>query len=142
MPVHASSNEYSGPSPSTHSGAVFHLPPRSEAARLGRRSVRETLAGAPDEVLERVELLVSELVTNSVTHSALAPDQGVELRVVTAPARVRVEVGDPGSPFDPRLRPDPGAESKWGLFILDEMWDRWGVERLKRGKKVWFEVDL
>jgi len=118
------------------------LPPRSEAARMGRRSVREALAEAPQEVLERVELLVSELVTNSVTHAALAPDQGVELKVVTAPGRVRVEVGDPGSEFDPQVRPDPDAESRWGLFILDEMSDRWGVERLKRGKKVWFEVDL
>ena len=109
---------------------------------MGRQSVRQVLSGAPHEVLERIELLVSELVTNSVTHAALSPEQSVDLHVLTRPGRVRVEVADPGSHFDPEGRPAPGAESRWGLFLLNEMADRWGMDRRDPGKTMWFEVDL
>ena len=119
------------------------MPPRAQAARMGRQSVRHALAGAPAQVLERIELLVSELVTNSVTHAALSPEQNVDLKVVTRPGRVRVEVADPGSHFNPEgRRPTPGVESRWGLFLVNEMADRWGIDRRDPGKMVWFEVDL
>lgn len=109
---------------------------------MGRQSIRDVLAGTSDEALARIELLVSELVTNSVTHAALSPDQNVDLRVVRLPGGVRVEVADPGAHFDPERRPGGGDESKWGLFLLNQMADRWGMDRLERGKAVWFEVDL
>ena len=124
-------HERSPPSPSRE---VFHLPPRAQAARMGRESVRDALAGAPDEVLERIELLVSELVTNSVIHAALSPEHNVDLHVLTRPGRVRVEVADPDSHFDPEGRPPPGAESRWGLFLLNEMADRWGMDRRDPGE--------
>jgi anti-sigma regulatory factor (Ser/Thr protein kinase) len=44
------------------------------------------------ELLEQATLLVSELVTNSVRHGSLRPDQEIELIVVTSPQRLRVEV--------------------------------------------------
>ena len=109
---------------------------------MGRQSVRHALAGAPAQVLDRVELLVSELVTNSVTHAALSPEQNVDLNVLTGPDRVRVEVADPGSHFSPAGRATPNAESRWGLFLVNEMADRWGIDRRDPGKTVWFEVDL
>ena len=142
MPADTSSSKNYKRSPPSASRALFHLPPRAQAARMGRQSVRHVLAGTPDEVLERIELLVSELVTNSVTHAALAPEQNVDLKVLTWPGRVRVEVADPGSHFSPEGRPAPGAESRWGLFLLNQMADRWGMDRRDPGKTLWFEVDL
>ena len=110
---------------------------------MGRQSARRALTGAPAPVLERVELLVSELVTNSVTHAALSPEQNVDLKVLTQPGRVRVEVADPGCHFNPEgRRPTPGEESRWGLFLVNQMADRWGMDRRDPGKTVWFEVDL
>src|SRR2546422_7306869 len=133
--ITASKNHERSPPPT--SKRVFHLPPRAQAVRMGRQSVRQVLSGAPHEVLERIELLVSELVTNSVTHAALSPEQNVDLKVLTRPGRVRVEVADPGSHFEPEGPPTHGAESKWGLFLLHEMADRWGMNRGDPGKTVW-----
>ncbi len=138
----SSNNNHQRSPPSTSRAALFPLPPSAQAARMGRQSVRHVLAGTPDEVLERIELLVSELVTNSVTHAALTPEQNVDLKVLTGPGRVRVEVADPGSHFNPEGRPPPGAESRWGLFLLNQMADRWGMDRRDPGKTLWFEVDL
>src|SRR5438876_550651 len=137
MPEDVTSNTNHERSPPSTSRAVFRLPPRAQAARMGRQSVRRALAGAPPPVLERVELLVSELDTNSITHAALSPEQNVDLKVLTQPGRVRVEVADPGSHFDPEGRPPaPGAESRWGLFLVNEMADRWGMDRRDPGKTV------
>src|SRR5947209_16235192 len=107
MPRDPTSNKNYERSPPSASRAVFQLPPRPQAARMGRQSVRRALAGAPAQVLDRVELLVSELVTNSVTHAALSPEQNVDLNVLTGPDRVRVEVADPGSHFSPAGRATP-----------------------------------
>jgi len=141
MPAEARSSAYER-SPPPSERAVFQLPPRAQAVRMGRQAVRRVLTGAPTELIERVELLVSELVTNSVTHGALGPDQRVDLWVSCWPDLVRVEVVDPGAHFDPEQTPRPGGESRWGLFLLNAMADRWGMDRLEQGKSLWFEIDL
>jgi anti-sigma regulatory factor (Ser/Thr protein kinase) len=127
--------------PSAGSQTVFHLPPRAQAAQMGRVRVRRALSGAPKRAIERIELMVSELVTNSVTHAALSPEQSVDLRISIQPRLVRIEVADSGAHFDLQ-QPRRGGESKWGLFLLNGMADRWGMQQLERGKVVWFEVDL
>jgi anti-sigma regulatory factor (Ser/Thr protein kinase) len=141
MPAETHSSAYERSPPSSDK-TVTQLPPRAQAVRMGRQSVRRVLSWAPTELIERVELLVSELVTNSVTHGALGPHQRVDLRVSCRPALIRVEVADPGAHFDPEQPPSPGGESRWGLFLLNAMADRWGMDRLEQGKSVWFEIDL
>jgi hypothetical protein len=56
---------------------------------------------------------------------------------------VRVEVDDPGSGFEPRApEPDPTKASGWGLYLVDELADRWGVGPGSRGgTRIWFELD-
>ncbi|MGH2706489.1 MAG: ATP-binding protein [Actinomycetota bacterium] len=94
------------------------------------------------DVYERVRLLVSELVTNSVRHTGIGP--GVEgqivLRLSATPDRVRVEVSDPGGSGRPRMTPSPGADGGWGLLLVDQLSDRWGASQY-RGTTVWFEID-
>jgi serine phosphatase RsbU (regulator of sigma subunit)/anti-sigma regulatory factor (Ser/Thr protein kinase) len=88
-----------------------------------------------------VRLLVSELVTNSVRHAQASASGSLELRAKVFTDRVRVEVGDDGHSFDPReqvvSRDNP---SSWGLYLVDQLADRWGVANTD-GTSVWFEID-
>jgi len=103
---------------------------RNEIGRL-----REELDGP---VLECVRLLVTELVTNSVRHAGAA---AVELVVQVGADRVRVEVANPGVPFEPLVR-EAGRESEsgWGLFLIDRLSDSWGVIDDAGYQRVWFEI--
>lgn len=88
-------------------------------------------------------LLVSELVTNSVRHAAAAA-QPVALAVRIAPETIRVEVHDGGSGFHPGTPAPRGADAGfggYGLFLVERMSSRWGVDT-NRGTRVWFELDL
>jgi anti-sigma regulatory factor (Ser/Thr protein kinase) len=95
-------------------------------------SVAESVRGA-------LRLLVSELVTNSVRH--VSSTQPVELAVRIGPRAIRVEVRDGGSGFKPG-KPEPrGADGGFGLFLVERMASRWGVDT-QDGTRVWFELDL
>jgi two-component sensor histidine kinase len=83
---------------------------------------------------------VSELVTNSVLHAGLRPDQEIEV-AIDAADRVRVEVADHGRGVDE----DGGGatderDGRRGLFLVGLLATRWGVERSDRAR-VWFELD-
>jgi anti-sigma regulatory factor (Ser/Thr protein kinase) len=112
------------------------------APRRGRQLVRQVLEGRGQEAVDRVELLVSELVTNSIRHGRLRRDDLVEIRVRVERHRARVEVSDPGSRFQADARPSVGGSSKWGLYLIDQIADRWGMRDLERGKVLWFEIAL
>ena len=76
-----------------------------------------------------VRLLVSELVTNAVRHANLATGDVIELVVELADHKLRVEVHDPGGGFVPSApSPDPARPSGWGLYLVAELADRWGVD--------------
>jgi len=85
-------------------------------------------------------LCVSELVTNAVLHANMGPEDELELDVEISDDTLRVAVTDLGSGFDP-MTPSPGDESGFGLYIVDRLSDRWGVERGDR-TCVWFEMAL
>ena len=108
------------------------------AARLALNDIDEVL---DESVAFDVRLLVSELVTNSVRHAEIGPEESIGLNVKLADDRVRVEVIDRGPGFDPPTE-DPSAELApdrgWGLFFVTQLADRWGVERADGC--VWFEI--
>jgi anti-sigma regulatory factor (Ser/Thr protein kinase) len=88
-----------------------------------------------------VRLLVSELVTNAVRHANLAPGDVILLVIDLEDSVLRVEVHDPGGGFVPRApAPDPARPSGWGLYLVEELADRWGVDSDQQ-TLVWFEVD-
>lgn len=97
------------------------------------------------EMLDQATLLVSELVTNSVRHGGLRPDQEIEVKVATSPRCLRVEVVEPGAGFDveatpvPREEREEGAVGGWGLFLVDRLATAWGVEG-HGATRVWFEM--
>ena len=111
----------------------------AHAAGKARREISRLRADLDPPLLESVRLLVTELVTNSVRHA----DAGtVELTVLVGTERVRVEIANPGSPFDPVLRQeDPTSDEGWGLFLVDRISDSWGVLEEDAGRqRVWFEL--
>jgi anti-sigma regulatory factor (Ser/Thr protein kinase) len=108
------------------------------AARHALSTLRPELGDARYRVCE---LLVSELVTNVVRHTpAERSIAASDMRVRMYPDRVRVEVRDDGPGLDGRGRvsdQDPGGG--WGLFLVDELADEWGVESGVQNC-VWFEL--
>ena len=88
-----------------------------------------------------VRLLVSELVTNAVRHANLRPGDVILLVIDLGDSVLLVEVHDPGGGFIPRApAPDPARPSGWGLYLVEELADRWGVDS-DESTLVWFEVD-
>jgi anti-sigma regulatory factor (Ser/Thr protein kinase) len=87
-----------------------------------------------------VRLLVSELVTNSVKHASIGEDESIMLDVRIVDDVVRVEVRDSGPGFErPTVAPPDDADQGWGLFLVEQLADEWGVERERQA--VWFQID-
>jgi anti-sigma regulatory factor (Ser/Thr protein kinase) len=109
------------------------------AAGRARRELSRLRADLDPPLLESVRLLVTELVTNSVRHAGAGT---VELAVLVGRERVRVEIANSGSPFEPDVRAgDAQPNAGWGLFLVDRLSDAWGVVDGDAGsQRVWFEV--
>ena len=118
------------------------LAPNLDAPGAARRAL-DGFRGQLDEgVIERSALVVSEVVTNSVTHAGLTAAQPIELNIQVSPVCLRIEVTDEGSErFDPVVTPPyPGQNSGRGFWTVDQLTDRWGVE-FTRSTRVWCEFD-
>lgn len=108
------------------------------APRQARREVAGLRGVLHPSLLETTQLLVTELVTNSVRHAGA---DAVELAVAVRPDRVRVEVANPGVPFTSRPRAEArGSAGGWGLFLVDELSDAWGLLDDSGRQRVWFEL--
>jgi anti-sigma regulatory factor (Ser/Thr protein kinase) len=84
-------------------------------------------------------LLVSEVVSNAVRHSPNEAKAPVELVATFAERTIRVTVTDAGVGFTPRPRDPARTHDGYGLYLLEKVAARWGVE--SRGDtKVWFEL--
>ncbi|HSL10774.1 MAG TPA: SpoIIE family protein phosphatase [Actinomycetota bacterium] len=112
-----------------------------EAASLARRAIDELGTDALSPLfLDDLRLLVSEVVTNAVRHAASSPDDVIELTARSGNGRVWVEVTDPGAGF--RYDGPSGtldAEGGWGLYLVDRIADRWGIDD-DPSTRVWFEI--
>ena len=116
---------------------VLELPASRISPREGRRFVRDLLADADRELVADVELLVSELITNAITHTASEP----RLEVHMLRNRIRLEVFD-DDPRSPVVRnPDRGQPGGRGLRFVDDIASRWGSSPSGSGKVVWLEID-
>ena len=119
----------------------LRLPPDDNAPAQARRSLERVVDSLDQDARETLRLLVSELVTNSVRHANLDSGQWIDLCVEANPRAIRVSVSDPGVGFDtPADPPRPGAPSGWGLYLVEQMADRWGVSRDDE-TRVWFEIE-
>ncbi|MGW0626685.1 ATP-binding protein [Streptomyces sp. NPDC002758] len=134
---------------------ALRLPHDPRAARVARMTVRAALGGhGMDDVLDVVELLTSELVTNAYRHTKgpaslrLTALGGGRLRVGVWDTNSRIPAPF-GTPPGDRLPPGPSeADGGRGLRLVQECADSWGGwpigdgGLLDRGvgKLLWFEV--
>jgi integral membrane sensor domain MASE1/anti-sigma regulatory factor (Ser/Thr protein kinase) len=112
----------------------------ARAPAAAREAIHGLAGGLGDQLMRDLELLTSELVTNSVRHADVQTGAPIELAVQVSQALVRVEVTDAGATFGPRPEPSPDRAGGWGLHIVERIADRWGVTS-ERGTSVWFEID-
>ena len=104
-----------------------------------RRFVRDVLMSrqVADGVVDTVELLTSEVVTNAIIHGRSGPHLAVEIEE----RFVRVAVRDLSPELPVRQLSRPDDVSGRGVVIVEELASAWGVERERNGaKRVWFEV--
>ena len=113
---------------------------RPEQVGVARGFVRQVL-GACHPGIERVTLLTSELVTNSVTHSDSRLDGGtITVTVRSTGGRVRVEVTDDGGPTAPAVCRDGDlAEAGRGLRLVEAYSLMWDYYRDGTRTVTWFE---
>jgi serine/threonine-protein kinase RsbW len=118
------------------------FPGEARAVRQSREFVRTVLGdGWPG--LDDVLLMVSEITSNAVLHSASAGNS-FDVCVAGANDTVRVAVSDRGSSTEPRIRDGSAADDALtggrGLRIVDAFADTWGCVGDELGRTVWFEV--
>lgn len=116
------------------------LPNLPESARLARRltqAVLEERWALPAERTEYTVLLVSELVGNAVRHTGA---HTIGIRMLRRSGWIRVEVRDPSRGLPCLLPVGELDTSGRGLFLVDTLAERWGVDLLPRGKTTWFEL--
>lgn len=118
------------------------LPCDPSSVAVARRLVVAVLDlwGLSEDLVDRAELVVSELATNAIVHARTC---GASIRVVVTRIgddRVRVAVTDlDRRPLVP-VREDPYAEGGRGLDLVAALSDGWGCECRHWGKRVWAEL--
>ena len=121
---------------------------RFRAAPENLPRIRRALEGMglPDQVIWDGALLTTELVTNSIRHAGLGPDDYIDVDAAWSGTVLRVIVRDSGSASPPSeivagsIRPSPGGQSGWGLYLVDKLATRWGTN-LKGSAGFWFELE-
>ncbi|AOT62096.1 MULTISPECIES: ATP-binding protein [Streptomyces] len=121
---------------------AFELPARAEAVARARRLVVERLArwGVGGDVRDTAELVVSELFTNAVVHTASGR---VVCELRDRGEHVRIAVHDEGCRVTgPRLRTADREECGRGLLLVDAMCAAWGSHDARHGagRVVWAEL--
>ncbi|MET7484383.1 ATP-binding protein [Streptomyces sp. NPDC005538] len=133
---------------------ALRLPRDPRAARVARMTVRAALTGhGRGELLDAVELLTSEMVTNAYLHtsgpaslrlSALA-DGRLRVGVWDSHPRIPAPFGEP--PCGRVPLPPADVHGGRGLFLVQEYancWGGWslgeGLFERRGGKLLWFEV--
>lgn len=113
------------------------IPHDPRAVGVVRAAIRSILRVARlNCIVDSVELMVSEIVTNAYRHSPTEAYVSME----RTPDDFRVTVWDhgPGTPT-PRTPADSDERGR-GLGIVEACADEWGVRTYPYGKAVWFSV--
>jgi serine phosphatase RsbU (regulator of sigma subunit)/anti-sigma regulatory factor (Ser/Thr protein kinase)/PAS domain-containing protein len=115
------------------------LQPVPSAAYVARSVAREALRSwGLTDLVDTVTLVVSELVTNAVTHAG----GEVALEVRRLDDAVRVSVTDTSPDAPQHQDPGPREEHGRGVHLVDVLAARWGTTSLPDGKRVWAELDV
>lgn len=124
----------------TEARASFTVGGGPQVAADARGAVEALRPQLGAELTGDLTLMISELVTNSYRHSAESRDCiVVELEI--GGEAVRCAVIDQGHGFRAEpVPPERRGDGGWGLYIVDQLADRWGVNA-GPPTRVWFEVN-
>jgi len=118
----------------------LNVPARAEAAQGVRELLRRHLAGRMAEhELADAELVVTELLSNSMRHAGIARNAPLRVRVSTDGAVLHLEVEDGGRTGAVRIRESDPVTGGIGLKLVDALALAWGVERGSR-TTVWADL--
>ncbi len=122
-------------------GYTMLLPCRPESVRRARALVSSVLeTWGIRSLAEDGEVIVSELLTNTLEHTTCPMARVVIERCMDDV--VRIEVAD-GSHTRPQLTSyDAAAEGGRGLFLVDALSWRWGCDEYAWGKSTWAELKM
>ena len=112
---------------------------RSMRAGLGAPAeARRTVVSLPllEPAREKLALLVSELVSNSIRHAGLSAGDPIDLELASENGQVWIAVHDGGPGFDPQGHTNGGGPG-FGLAIIAALAEKWGVDRSPDGCTVW-----
>ncbi len=113
------------------------FPHEPQSVPAARRFATSALRGASVEILEAVELMVSELATNCIRHT----NSGFDLTIIRNGCDIRVEAHDHAGGTPTMRSPRPTDPSGRGLKIIDMLSAGWGVMAgAGSGKTVWFTI--
>jgi len=109
------------------------------AGAARRFTEAQCAAWGVSDVVDAALLVVSELVTNAVTHARSA----CTLRLARSADAIRLEVSDDGIGSPDPLVADPDDEHGRGLLLVSAMSSAWGVNSTASGGKlVWAEIPI
>ncbi len=122
----------------------FGVPGGPQAPRHARSVTSSHLREIDRAVASDAELIISELVTNSVRHAGVGSDQLVMVDLILLNEHLRITVTDPGCDLEPRLiTEDRGGLGGHGLRLVEQLSAAWGVGRDAVGAtQVWCDLVL
>ena len=116
---------------------LYRIEPQLEGPAQARRIIADELgARVAPGVLDDVKLMVSELVTNGIVHGSTEPDAPMMLDLLVN-GTIRCRVLDQSEGF--AAPADRDRAGGWGLRVVEQLSDRWGMERSPQRTEVWFE---
>jgi two-component sensor histidine kinase len=104
----------------------FLLAPDRRAVREARLHVR-SFDELPREAGANAELVVSELVANSVLHARMGPEDLIEVTLRRESGQLVIEVADGGG-FTRAAGAGARNKGGWGFKVLDAVCERWSAE--------------
>jgi anti-sigma regulatory factor (Ser/Thr protein kinase) len=108
----------------------------AQAPYAARQALKQTPPVISDDQRADAQLLLSELVTNSVLHGS--GENVVVLIDASDDGHLRCEVVDEGSGFVPTGRAHQQQIGGWGLDLVENLASSWGVR--EGSTHVWFEL--
>lgn len=114
---------------------------RAPASARSSLSALEPYVGA--DQLQSLQLVVTELITNSIRHSGIDEQAVIALDITLRDGVLRCTVSDPGRGFEKPdvVKPHTDRPGGFGLVILDSIASSWGVTRDELFR-VWFEAPV
>jgi anti-sigma regulatory factor (Ser/Thr protein kinase) len=115
------------------------FPGRADQIARAREFTKRALEPCP--VTDEAVLLVSELATNALEHTASGDGGQFQVTICRNGTSLLIGVSDNGSDKAPASAPlDPESETGRGLGLVELIADRWGYCGDQHGLTVWFEL--